>query len=144
MVRELGVDGVARSGGEAADGERLGGVDRHEVLVVSGDVAQQAAGGVAIVGWLGARDDGRSHERHEQGEPSNDTSRARLRMDHFSGSRERIRASVQVMSTLSPTFTVPSAALSSTRVEYFQPFGPANEIDGASMSIAVIVAVIVR
>jgi hypothetical protein len=63
---------------------------------------------------------------------------------HFTVSSERIRASVQVMSTLSPTFTFASAALSCTRVLYFQLFGPVNVIDGSVGSIAVIVAVIVR
>ena len=59
-------------------------------------------------------------------------------------SNETIKASVQVMSTLSPTLTFASIFLSSTRELYFQSFGPAKEIEGTDMSIAVIVAVIVR
>src|SRR6476646_9650997 len=40
-------------------------------------------------------------------------------------------AIVHVMSTLSPTFTFDSAAVSWTRLLYFQPFGPVNVIDEA-------------
>ena len=47
------------------------------------------------------------------------------------------------MSTLSPTFTLASASVSCTFDVYFQPFGPVKVIDGASGSMAVIVAVIV-
>jgi hypothetical protein len=54
------------------------------------------------------------------------------------------RASVQVMSTLSPTLTFDSASLSWTFELYAQPLGPLNEIDGTFMSMADISAVIVR
>src|SRR4051812_2451472 len=65
--------------------------------------------------------------------------------DHYMPrSTDNSTASVHVMSTLSPTFTLPRAALSSTFDEYFQPFGPVNVIEGSAGSIAVIVAVIVR
>ena len=47
------------------------------------------------------------------------------------------------MSTLSPTFTLARAAVSCTLDMYFQPFGPVKVTDGASGSMAVIVAVIV-
>src|SRR3954447_26148143 len=59
-------------------------------------------------------------------------------------SSEIITASVQTMSTLSPTFTFDSASLSCTLELYFQLFGPLKVIDGTFMSIAVIVAVMVR
>ena len=51
---------------------------------------------------------------------------------------------VQVMSRRSPTLTLLSAFLSSTRELYFQPFGPLKLIDGTFGSMAVIVAVMVR
>jgi hypothetical protein len=51
---------------------------------------------------------------------------------------------VHVMSTLSPTFTFASAAVSLTRLLYFQLPGPVNVIEGTAGSMAVIVAVIVR
>ena len=53
-------------------------------------------------------------------------------------------ASVQTMSTLSPTFTLASAPLSCTLEVSYQPFGPVKVIDGRAGSMAVIVAVIVR
>ena len=48
------------------------------------------------------------------------------------------------MSTLSPTLTFASAAVSSTRVVYFHPFGPVKVIEGTLGSIAAIIAVIFR
>src|SRR3954468_18387907 len=63
---------------------------------------------------------------------------------YFAGVNETSSAAVQVMSTLSPTLTVASAFLSSTRELYCQLFGPVNVIDGTFGSIAVIVAVMVR
>lgn len=59
-------------------------------------------------------------------------------------STEIITAAVQVMSTLSPTFTFSIAFLSATRELYFQPFGPLNVMDSTLGSRAVMVAVIVR
>src|SRR6476620_5989624 len=52
-------------------------------------------------------------------------------------------ASVQTMSTLSPTFTLARASVSCTLDVYFNPLGPVNVIDGTAVSIAEIVAVIV-
>src|SRR4030095_3742395 len=59
-------------------------------------------------------------------------------------STETSSASVQVISTLSPTITPARADLSCTLDEYFQSLGPVNVIDGVFASIAVIVAVMVR
>ena len=59
---------------------------------------------------------------------------------YFGSSIDRSSASVQVMSTLSPTFTLANACLSSTRLVYFQPFGPVNVIEGTAISIAAMVA----
>src|SRR4051812_20571792 len=70
--------------------------------------------------------------------------RSRMRIVHLPSSSDRIIASVHVMSTLSPTFTFASAALSSTRVLYFQLLGPVKVIDGTFMSIWVMVAVMTR
>ena len=53
-------------------------------------------------------------------------------------------ASVQGMSSRSPTFTSFNASLSTTRELYFQLFGPDRLMDGIFGSIAVIVAVIAR
>ena len=53
-------------------------------------------------------------------------------------------ASVQTMSTLSPTFALARACVSCTLDVYFQPFGPVKVIDGVFGSMAVIVAEIVR
>src|SRR4029079_3276271 len=53
-------------------------------------------------------------------------------------------ASVQTMSTLSPTSTLERAFVSCTLDVYFQSFGPVKVIDGVAGSIAVIVAVIWR
>src|SRR6478609_9708351 len=75
---------------------------------------------------------------------STSTTARYFHIGHFPLSSDRIMASVHVMSTLSPTFTLASAALSSTRVLYFQPFGPVKVIEGAFGSIAAMVAVIVR
>src|SRR4030095_7089293 len=52
-------------------------------------------------------------------------------------------ASVQTMSTLSPTFTLARASVFCHLDVYFQPFGPVKVIDGVFGSMAVIVAVIV-
>src|SRR5688572_3267095 len=60
---------------------------------------------------------------------------------YLPASTDTSTASVQVISTLSPTFTLPSASLSSTLDEYFHPFGPVKVTDGIVMSMAVIVAV---
>src|SRR4029077_14900690 len=65
--------------------------------------------------------------------------RCALRLRYFATSSDRIRASVHVMSTRSPTFTLDSASLSFTRVLYFQSCGPVNVIDGRFGSIARIV-----
>src|SRR5688572_24254248 len=64
--------------------------------------------------------------------------------NRFQRSTDTSTASVQVRSTLSPTFTLASASLSSTLEVYFQPLGPVKVIDGVFMSMLVIVAVMVR
>jgi hypothetical protein len=68
----------------------------------------------------------------------------RCRRCYFPGSSDSTTASVQVMSTLSPTLTFDNASLSCTFVLYFQLFGPVKVTDGTFMSIAAIVAVMVR
>ena len=49
----------------------------------------------------------------------------------------------QVMSTWSPTLSLSSPVGSTTRRLYFHPFGPVKVIDGALLSISVMVAVMV-
>ena len=61
----------------------------------------------------------------------------------LAGATETSVASVQVMSTRSPTATCCSAFLSCTLLAYVHPRGPLKEIDGTFRSIASIVAVIV-
>ena len=65
-------------------------------------------------------------------------------LTYFTSSIDTRVASVQVMSTLSPTFTFASAAVSFTFVWNLKFCGPVKVIDGSLGSIAVIVAVIVR
>src|SRR4029078_11241433 len=63
---------------------------------------------------------------------------------YFTSSIDTISASVQVISTLSPTLNFASAAVSLTFDSYCHPWAPVNVMDGAFGSIAAIVAVIVR
>src|SRR6476660_8591135 len=73
------------------------------------------------------------HCRTDRHAPSLDTSRSSVQ--HATGiayaprSSETSVAWVQTMSTLSPTFTLASAAVSCTLDVYFQPCGPVKVID---------------
>ena len=57
---------------------------------------------------------------------------------------ETVRSVFQMMSTLSPTLTLSNTAGSMTRRLYFHPFGASKVADDAPLSMATMLAVILR